>query len=137
MIIRMLAVCLTLAAATPAFAADVTGRWRTPGNGGEVELVKCGAVLCGKLISSSELKAHPDALDARNKDAAKRGRKLVGLTFLEGFKGGPAEWTGGRIYNPEDGNTYSGTITLQGDTLKLKGCAMAMLCKTQVWTRLR
>ena len=56
---------------------------------------------------------------------------------VEGFSGGPSEYRGGRLYNPEDGNTYTGTITVvDGDTLKLKGCVVAPLCKTQVWKRM-
>jgi uncharacterized protein (DUF2147 family) len=132
------AVVLTLAIATPAMAADITGRWRTPGQGGEVEIYKCGAALCGRLNSSAHLVKEPGALDARNKDAALRDRKLKGLTLLTGFTGGPTEWKGGKLYNPEDGNTYSGTITAtDANTLKLKGCVVAPLCKTQVWTRIK
>ena len=132
------ALVLTLAVATPAMAADITGRWRTPGNGGEVEVYKCGAAICGRLITSAHLRHDPSALDAKNKDAAQRDRKLKGLTFLTGFSGGPTEWKGGKVYNPEDGATYSGTITaISADTLKLKGCVVAPLCKTQVWTRLK
>lgn len=132
------AIALTFAVATPAFAADITGRWRTPGNGGEVEVYRCGGAICGKLISSSHLQHDPAATDENNKDAALKTRKLKGLTFLTGFTGGPNEWTGGKVYNPEDGNTYKGTITAVGaDTLKLKGCVVAPLCKTQTWTRIK
>jgi len=132
------AVALTLAVATPAMAADITGRWRTPGNGGEVEVYKCGAAVCGRLISSAHIQHEPGALDAKNQDASQRSRKLKGLTFLTGFSGGPTEWKGGKVYNPEDGKTYAGTITATDtNTLKLKGCVVAPLCKTQTWTRLK
>lgn len=129
---------LVLAIATPAMAADIVGRWRTPGAGGEVELYRCGVVVCGRLISSAHIAKEPNLADIKNKDAALRGRKLKGLTILTGFTGGPTEWKGGKLYNPEDGNTYSGTITATDDnTLKLKGCVVAPLCKTQVWTRIK
>jgi len=133
-----LAGTLSLAVAAPALAADIVGRWRTPGAGGEVELYRCGAAVCGKLISSAHIAKDPALADLKNKDEAKRARKLKGLTILEGFTGGPTEWKGGKVYNPEDGNTYSGTITAtDANTLKLKGCVVAPLCKTQVWTRIR
>ncbi len=32
--------------------------------------------------------------------------------FLSGFSGGPTQWKGGRVYNPDDGGTYKGTIKL-------------------------
>lgn len=122
----------------PALAADPTGLWQTPTRGGQVEISKCGASLCGRLVASEGLKADPALKDVHNSDTSLRGRALKGVTILTGFSGGPTEWTGGSIYNAEDGKTYSGTIVLDGDnTLKLKGCVMAPLCKTQTWTRLR
>lgn len=124
--------------ATPALAGDPTGLWQTPTRGGQVEISKCGASLCGRLISSEGLKADPALKDVNNSNASLRGRALKGLTILTGFSGGPQEWNGGSIYNAEDGRTYSGTITMDGDnTLKLRGCVVVPLCKTQVWTRLR
>lgn len=123
---------------TPAFAADPTGLWQTPTRGGQVEISKCGNGLCGRLVSSEGLKADPALKDVNNANAALRGRALKGLTILTGFSGGPQEWTGGSIYNAEDGKTYSGTLTMDGDnSLKLRGCVVVPLCKTQVWTRLR
>ena len=124
--------------AGPAFAADVTGLWATPSNGGQVEIARCGNSLCGKLVTSTPIKADPARKDAKNKDEAQRGRPLKGLQMLYDFTGGPTKWTGGKVYNPEDGGTYSGTIELVSDNeLKLKGCIVAPLCKTQKWTRLK
>ncbi|UDQ88743.1 DUF2147 domain-containing protein [Xanthobacter autotrophicus] len=134
------AACLlaTSTLVTPAFAADPTGLWLTPTRSGQVEISKCGNGLCGRLVSSEGLKADPALKDVNNSNAGLRGRALKGLTILTGFSGGPQEWTGGSIYNAEDGKTYSGTITMDGDnTLKLRGCVVVPLCKTQVWTRLR
>ncbi|MFG1188703.1 DUF2147 domain-containing protein [Xanthobacter flavus] len=134
------AACLlaTSTLVTPAFAADPTGLWLTPTRSGQVEISKCGNSLCGRLVSSEGLKADPALKDVNNSNASLRGRALKGLTILTGFSGGPQEWIGGSIYNAEDGKTYSGTITMDGDnTLKLRGCVVVPLCKTQVWTRLR
>lgn len=126
------------ALASPAFAADATGLWATPANGGQVEIARCGNSLCGKLITSAHIKSDPTLKDIKNKDAAQRNRTLKGLQMLYDFTGGPTKWTGGKVYNPEDGGTYSGTIEMVSDNqLKLKGCIVAPLCKTQVWTRVR
>lgn len=124
--------------ASPALAAEPTGLWQTASRGGQVEIYRCGAALCGRLVSSEGLKADPNLKDTANANAAQRGRALKNLTIMSGFSGGPKEWSGGSIYNAEDGKTYSGSITLDGDdTLKLRGCVVAPLCKTQTWTRLR
>lgn len=126
------------ALASPAFAADVTGLWSTPTNGGQVEIARCGNSLCGKLVTSQHIKEEPGLKDIKNKDAAQRGRTLKGLQMLYDFTGGPAKWTGGKVYNPDDGGTYSGSLEMLNDNqLKLKGCIIAPLCKTQVWNRVR
>ena len=133
----MIAAATTLVAGS-AFAADVTGLWATPSNGGQVEIARCGNSLCGKLVTSDPIKTDPGRKDAKNKDEAQRNRPLKNLQMLYDFTGGPTKWTGGKVYNPEDGGTYSGTIELLGDNqLKLKGCIVAPLCKTQKWTRIR
>ncbi len=133
--IAALSLVLAAAASTPALASDIVGRWVTPTKG-EVEIFKCGAALCGKLLGSPRLDQEPHLTDALNKDTSKRARKLKGMTFLEGFGGGPTVFSGGKLYNPDDGATYTGTITVvDAATLKLKGCVVAPLCKTQVWKR--
>ncbi|MFG1394973.1 DUF2147 domain-containing protein [Xanthobacter agilis] len=127
-----------LVLAGPALAADPTGLWQTSTRSGQVEITKCGPDLCGRLVSSEGLKADPALKDVNNANPKLRDRALKGLTILTGFSGGPDAWTGGSIYNAEDGKTYSGTLTLDGaDTLKVKGCVIVPLCKTQTWTRLR
>lgn len=132
------AAVLVCAFAAPALAADPTGLWQTPTRGGQVEITKCGNALCGRLMTSEGLQADPALKDVHNQNTSLRGRALKGLTILTGFTGGPSEWTGGSIYNADDGKTYSASITLDGgDKLKLKGCVIAPLCKTQIWTRLR
>jgi uncharacterized protein (DUF2147 family) len=128
----------SLAVSAPAFAADVTGLWATPSNGGQVEISRCGNSLCGKLVTSNHIKENPGLKDIKNKDASQRSRPLKNLQMLYDFGGGPAKWTGGKVYNPEDGGTYAGTIELVSNTeLKLKGCIVAPMCKTQKWTRIR
>jgi uncharacterized protein (DUF2147 family) len=124
--------------AAPAFAQDVTGLWQTQTNGGQVEISHCGNSLCGKLVSSNHIKSDPSVKDEKNKDASLRNRPLKNMQMLYDFTGGPTKWTGGKVYNAADGGTYSGTITLlSANELKLKGCIVAPLCKTEKWTRIK
>ena len=126
------------ALASPALAADPTGLWQTPTNGGQVRIARCGQALCGTLVTSDHIRADPNQRDARNKDESQRGRTLRGLPMLSGFTGGPTEWRGGSVYNPADGGTYRGALTMTGDnSLRLRGCIVAPLCKTQTWTRIQ
>lgn len=134
---------LTMAAAAAAMAggalaADVTGTWLTPTDGGQVKIAPCGASVCGRIVAGKQIRADPAVRDENNKDATLRSRPLKGLLMLQGFEGAGGEWSGGTIYNPEDGNTYKASLKLTGpDTLRVKGCVVAPLCKTQVWKRVK
>lgn len=136
----LLAAVFTAAAAlaAPALASDPTGLWQTPTNGGQVRISRCGQALCGTLVTSDAIRANPGVLDTENADRAQRSRTLRNLPMLRGFTGGPTEWRNGSVYNPADGRTYRGTITMDGDNrLRLRGCVVAPLCKTQTWTRIQ
>jgi uncharacterized protein (DUF2147 family) len=135
-----LAAAMMLAAgAAPTHAAGEAspiGVWKTPDDNGQIEIFACGAKLCGKIVSSAQIRANPGLKDSANKDPALRSRPLKGLVLMTGFSGGPSRWTGGAIYRPQDGGTYQGTIDLvDASTLKLKGCVVAPLCQTQTWKR--
>ncbi|MDG2534016.1 DUF2147 domain-containing protein [Sphingomonas sp. HITSZ_GF] len=137
----MLALLMGLAfAATPApqSADAVVGRWKTPVHNGIVEISRCGASICGKIVTSDKLRANPNMADAQNSDKSLRGRRLMGLQILSGFKQQGAGWYGGKIYNAEDGKTYSAEVTMSGnDQLNLRGCVFKPFCRTQTWTRVR
>jgi uncharacterized protein (DUF2147 family) len=128
-------IALMMAAAL-AGQGDVAGTWHTPARNGVVEISHCGSSICGRLVSSDGIRTQPGLKDAANKDASLRNRPLKGVQLLGGFKGGPQQWTGGTIYNPEDGGTYHAKVTLTGpNELKVQGCIVVPLCKTQTWTR--
>ena len=114
---------------------DPTGVWKTP-TGATIRMERCGTAICGRIASLPRLKDNARGLDLNNKDRSQRGRPLIGLPMLQAFTGGPPQWTGGTVYNPEDGRTYSGRIELvDANTLKLTGCALRIFCRSQTWTR--
>lgn len=129
---------LIAAATAPATAsaADITGVWATGSEGGRVEIYRCGTALCGKVVDAKRLRANPDLRDVRNSDPKLRQRKLKGLVVLQGFSGGPREWKGGPVYDPESGDGAGrGQLKLLANgTLELKGC-VAVFCRTKIWTR--
>lgn len=133
---------LLLLAPTAATAADgdaaLLGRWKTQEQGGTVEIHRCGPALCGRVVDGVPLRANPDQRDIRNKKAALRSRKIMNLRVLENFTGGPRQWTGGPVYDPDTGDGGpNGSITLVSqDVIKLKGC-LGPICRTQTWTRAR
>ncbi len=113
------------------------GLWRAESGGGVIELHACGDALCGRVSDSNDLKLNPLLKDNANPKAELRYRFIRGMDILHGFKGGPVQWTNGRIYNPGNGKTYTGSLTLlDPDHIKLSGCLIYPLCKSQVWRRI-
>jgi uncharacterized protein (DUF2147 family) len=136
----LLAALLLLAATQPAMAEDgVFGRWATPGVNAIVQLAPCGggATLCGTirwLWDGVDDKGRP-RLDAQNADASQRSRPLLGLAILSDLKTTKAGVWEGRIYNPEDGQTYRATLSRRSpDTLIVEGCVL-FVCQKQVWRK--
>lgn len=121
-------------------SADPTGVWLTPERNSHIEIRACGEKLCGRLAWFIEPRNADGTLklDEKNKNATLRTRPLLGLVMMSGFtKAGGGKWTNGRIYNPEDGQTYRSKLELKNDdTLSVSGCVL-IFCKNQTWTRVK
>jgi uncharacterized protein (DUF2147 family) len=140
MIWRGLAVMLVaLGTAAPALSqeASILGRWRTPAEGGVVDIQRCGRTLCGRLVDAAPLRRDPDQKDVRNRDATLRDRPLRGLAVLQNITGGPTVWQAGPLYDPNSGQGAArGTLTLVDETrLAVRGCVARLFCRTQTWRR--
>ena len=126
-VVTTLALALCLVAAPNARADtpnDIAGDWATPGLGAVVRLAPCASDrerLCGRLIWAW--------------DPSRVQRNAIGTEILRRFAWRDDAWSGGEVFNPEDGRTYSGSLRLDGDVLRLRGCA-GPFCQTQVWRRL-
>ena len=134
------ALCLTPALAANAGAYDSTlfGVWATQKNDGRVRIEPCGGAVCARILDGDQLRADPDQNDVHNPDPSLRSRRVKGLLILKGYRGGPREWTGGSVYDPQTGDgSDDSDLTLNGpDTLVVRGCHW-LLCRSEVWTRLR
>jgi uncharacterized protein (DUF2147 family) len=144
---------LVSASAQAQNGADVHGKWQTESTNAHVELSPCPdparGVVCGKVVwlrnatnpDQTPAASTDEVKDVKNPDPALRNRKLIGLEFLNGFKPSeePGTYEGGKIYNAEDGETYSARIKLENpDRLVLRGYVlMPMLGKSQTWTRVK
>jgi uncharacterized protein (DUF2147 family) len=137
-------VCVALLAlvALPTVAAqsDIEGIWVNGDGDGWIELTIDESELQGKIIGSPDDPENrkPSRLDVENPDKALRSRALRGLTILTGFTADSVNrWTGGRVYDPNSGKTYKGTLTLiDSDTLKLRGfIGISLFGRTEFWRR--
>ncbi len=137
----VLSVIICAAFARPAQAADPVGVWLTEDGEARVQIFNCGQALCGKIISLKEPN-YPETgqpkVDKFNRDLSKRALPIVGLKIISGLKpaGTPDRWEGS-LYDPEEGNTYKGILTVQGAlAMKLQGCVLAgLICKSEIWKR--
>ena len=119
-------------------ADSIVGEWYTEEERSVVEISQCGNLYCGKIIWLKYPKdeAGKDKVDAKNPDETMR-RTLLGLSILRDFKyKGANEWEGGKIYDPKNGKTYSCKMTLQGNTLKVRGfVGISLLGRTTIGTK--
>ena len=104
-----------------------------------IKVTDCGGGLCGTIVGLKEPISKIDGkpkVDRENPDVSKRTRPLIGLAVLIGMsQAGEGKWQGA-IYTPDDGNTYSASIKLDGDKMKVKGCVAGILCKTNNFVRI-
>jgi uncharacterized protein (DUF2147 family) len=124
---------LVIAAYAPAFAGGgPSGEWLVEDHSAVVRISKCGGGFCGFVAKGQPGK------DYRNPDPAKRNRSVIGIQVMFGMRGGPPSWSG-ETYNADDGQIYSGKITLTGpSTLQVEGCVPGGgACGSQTWTRVR
>jgi uncharacterized protein (DUF2147 family) len=130
-----LAAAIMLAAVTPvsAASADAAGRWLHPENGAILALFDCDGDLCLRVDQGSK----PGLLDVKNPDDSLRSRPIDGLMILDHAKAAGGDSWKGQLYNTQDGNTYTGTITLLSPAqLQMKGCWLSVFCKTLVFSKI-
>ncbi len=97
--------------AVPAFADPIEGSWKTQ-SGETAAIAKCGGSYCIKLKTG--------------KYAGKSIGKMNGANGK--YKG--------TVIKPSTGKKYSGSASISGTTMKMKGCVALVLCETQTWKRL-
>jgi uncharacterized protein (DUF2147 family) len=137
------AVVLAPCSSSHAASADPTGYWMKPDAEREskIQVFKCGSgkkYLCAKIAwlkNPLDSKGKP-LHDIRNQNPSLRGRSIVGLQIFSNLvPSAPSTWSG-QIYNPEDGNTYTATLTvLSRKEIKLRGCKAWLLCGEKQWLR--
>jgi hypothetical protein len=156
----VLGLVLGLVLAWPAalFAAPApVGYWLVQEGTSVVQLEESAGKLAGRIVWLKEPNAPKGGdqgpagqpkIDTHNPDGAKRDRSLLGMQILWGFapavqpadhKGtdGKEVYEGGQVYDPRNGKTYAGTITMVGkDHLELRGYIMVSLIgRSSTWTR--
>ena len=127
-------------APTDAPAQTPVGVWQDAAGRVRVEIAPCADRLCGTIVwfrKPNDAAGRPLS-DIRNKDAALRARPVMGMRILDRLRRtGPRTWGEGRLYNPDDGETYQVNVTLQDDgALRLRAFVLLPLFgKTRLFSR--
>ena len=102
--------------------ADILGTWINHAGDGQIEISKQGEAYVGIIIGSTDPNS-PDRKDINNPDQELRERSLTGLKILgQLFYRGDNKWSGGWIYDPNNGKTYKCKMTLKdSNTLDIRG----------------
>ena len=124
--------------AAPAADTGAVGVWLTERGDARVQVSRCGANLCGKIVGLKEPidpATHKPAVDDRNSNPALRSRPMIGMPLFTGMRQtGPETWAG-EIYNADDGKSYDGSVSATADgRLQVRGC-VGVICGGEVWTR--
>lgn len=116
----LLAGLLAMPGAVPAFANDPSGTWLRDTGASRVRFSKCGEALCGSIVWLKDANG-----------PAKIGQRI----FYDMKPDGANKWAG-KAFNPEDGKTYSGKMTLSGRSLTTAGCvAGGLICRSVNWSK--
>ncbi len=126
---------------------DVLGAWVTQKGESKITIYKCGKnskFYCGKitwlkepLYPAADAEAGKPKRDRENPDPAQQNRRIMGLNLVWGFNWDGEKWSDGKIYNPENGKTYSCFMELVApNKLKVKGyIGFSLFGEERYWTR--
>ncbi len=118
--IAVLAGALLCVAVPPLSAAEnIKAIWVRPSTGAHIASFPCGGGLGLKIVKSP--------VQAERGEILTCGAKPLGAHRYKGT-----------LTSSLQGKTYTGYMTIKGDSLHLKGCALGfILCRSEVWKRLK
>ncbi len=114
--------------------------WETREKDGKIEVLKNGTTYYaimryGKELFEADGKTYKK--DVNNPDPSLRTRDLKDYVLISGLTFQDGKWTGGKIYNFKDGNSYDVTIEIEGRVMSMRVYkGIPLLGKTLKWDML-
>ncbi len=136
---KIVATVFLLVFSASSYAQDAIERtWYNHEKTGKVKIFKAtDGKYYGKLVwlKVPEENGKP-RVDKNNPDAAHRNDPLMGMQLLKEFtKEDARHFSGGTIYDPKNGKTYSCKITRSGNSLDVRGyVGISLIGRTTTWT---
>jgi len=126
---RSMILVASLLLAAPASAQAIEGQWTNYKKNVVVEVERCGAAYCGRVVRAS-----PKAQEKARKGGTPR---LVGTQILTGLKPiGDGRYRG-RAFVPKRNIHATATVRqLNDNVMQVSGCVLGgLLCDNEKWTR--
>lgn len=123
----LLSAALILSGAVAVQADPIAGLWASEvneeGASLHVQISPCGDAVCGTV---AKVLGHSDT-------------SPEGMQMIWGMKAqGGGEYSGGKVWAPDQDKTYRGKLLLKGDTLTMSGCILGgVICRGSDFTRLK
>jgi uncharacterized protein (DUF2147 family) len=119
----------------------ILGSWANPNGQDHILIYKRGDKFFGKLewIKFPNDENGKPKTDKNNPDPALRSRPDLGLELLKDFTfDGDNAYSGGTVYDPKNGKTYSCKMTLEGNNLKIRGyVGISLFGRSETFTRVK
>lgn len=114
-------------APTSAMAKSLEGRWK---NGAmEIVIAPCGPSLCGRVVKAS--------VQQQSKAQRGSGTRLLGARVIDNIEpAGPGRWSADVFVASRDMNARGTIEQVNPNRLAVRGCVLAIICKTTHWDRI-
>ncbi|HEY3402623.1 MAG TPA: DUF2147 domain-containing protein [Ohtaekwangia sp.] len=140
-------VTITVILIVCAFAAKaqtVEGRWTTYNEEtgtaiSTIEIVKSGNSIEGKVTEIFLEPFQGEDPTCTKCSGERKGKKVINMNILWGFKKDGSDWTDGKILDPASGEVYNSKLWLEdNNTMKVRGYGgmMDLFYRTQTWKRI-
>lgn len=120
-------VAVVLAPASAIARSNLEGRWK---NGAmEIVIAPCGESLCGQVVKASS--------QQQAKAERGSGTHLLGARVIDNIQpAGPGRWSATVFLAGRDMNARGTIEQVNPDRLAVRGCVLAIICKTTHWDRI-
>jgi len=145
--ITWLLFCLSNIPAWGTEPGEIVGEWVTAGGSSRVMITRQDDKYVGRIVALKHSRNGPNKqpgikkkpqTDTNNPDATLRQRPLIGLLLLNNFHFDGDGWSGGTIYDPNNGKTYKAEISLADKrSLYVRGyIGVSLIGRTTIWESL-
>ncbi len=113
--------------------ANILGVYWSPKKDAKLEIYQKGNQYFGKTIWTANTRK-----DENNPDKSLRQRSLLGIDLLTNFVFDDGVYKDGKVYDPDNGKTYSCKLTKEGNNLKVRGyIGLSVFGRTEIFERVK